>query len=109
MALKEFKHSDLLVAGAMILILSVLILPIPTPLLDVMLVLSIAMGALVLFITLQLKDALQLSSFPSLLLLLTLFRLSLNVATTRQILLNGYAGAVIQAFGDFVIGGNYAV
>jgi flagellar biosynthesis protein FlhA len=109
MALKTFRHSDLLVAGAMILILSVLILPIPTPLLDVMLVLSIAMGALVLFITLQLKDALQLSSFPSMLLMLTLFRLALNVATTRQILLTGFAGNVIQSFGDFVVGGNYVV
>lgn len=105
----KFRHSDLMVAGAMIMTLSVLILPIPTPLLDIMLVLSIAMGALVLFITLQLKDALQLSSFPSLLLLLTLFRLALNVATTRQILLTGFAGNVIQSFGDFVVGGNYVV
>ncbi len=109
MALKDFRHSDLLVAGAMVLILSVLILPIPTPLLDVMLVLSIAMSVLVLFITLQLKDALQLSSFPSMLLMLTLFRLALNVATTRQILLTGFAGNVIQSFGDFVVGGNYVV
>ncbi|HAS83247.1 MAG TPA: flagellar biosynthesis protein FlhA [Verrucomicrobia bacterium] len=109
MSKQKFRHSDMLVAGAMIMTLAVLILPIPTPLLDVMLVLSIAMSALVLFIILQLKDALQLSSFPSLLLLLTLFRLALNVASTRQILLNGYAGEVIRSFGEFVIGGNYVV
>jgi flagellar biosynthesis protein FlhA len=106
---KAFRHSDAIMAGVMVMCLSVLILPVPTSILDILLVLSVAMGALVLFITLQIRDALQLSSFPSLLLLLTLFRLSLNVATTRQILLNGFAGQVIQAFGDFVIGGNYVV
>lgn len=105
----KFRQSEIVVALALVAVLAVLILPVPTPLLDIMLVLSIAMGALVLFITLQLRNPLQLSSFPSLLLLLTLFRMSLNVATTRQILLNGYAGRVVQAFGDFVVGGSYAV
>lgn len=107
--MKSFRQSDLVVAGALVLVLAVLILPIPTPALDLMLVLSVAMGALVLFLTLQVHNPLELSTFPSLLLLLTLFRLSLNVATTRQILLNGFAGQVIQAFGDFVVGGNYVV
>lgn len=105
----KFQQTDVMVAMALVLVLAVLILPVPIPLLDVLLVLSIAMGALVLFITLQIHDPLQLSTFPSLLLLLTLFRLSLNVATTRQILLNAYAGKVIQAFGDFVVGGSYVV
>ncbi len=105
----KFRQSDVTVAVALVAVLAVLILPVPTPLLDVMLVLSIAMGALVLFITLQIRNPLQLSTFPSLLLLLTLFRLSLNVATTRQILLNGYAGQVVQSFGDFVVGGSYVV
>jgi flagellar biosynthesis protein FlhA len=105
----KFRQTDVVVALALVMVLAVLILPIPPPLLDIMLVLGVAMGALVLFITLQISNPLQLSSFPSLLLLLTLFRLSLNVATTRQILLNGYAGQVIQSFGDFVIGGNYVV
>ncbi len=107
--MSKFRQSDMLVAGVMMMILTVLIIPIPTGILDFMLVFSIAMGMLVLFIALQLYDPLQLSSFPSLLLILTLFRLSLNVATTRQILLNGYAGKVVQAFGDFVVGGNYVV
>ena len=105
----KFRQSDVTVALALVAVLAVLILPVPTPMLDIMLVLSIAMGALVLFITLQLRNPLQLSTFPSLLLLLTLFRLSLNVATTRQILLNGYAGRVVQSFGDFVVGGSYVV
>lgn len=105
----KFNQSDLIVAGALVMVLAVLVLPIPTPMLDVMLVLSVAMGALVLFLALHITNTLELSSFPSLLLLLTLFRLSLNVATTRQILLNGFAGRVIQAFGDFVVGGNYVV
>lgn len=107
--MKNFKQSDMMIAGGLVMILAVLILPVPTPLLDVMLVVSIAAGILVLLITIQITDSLQLSAFPSILLLLTLFRLSLNVATTRQILLNAFAGNVIQAFGDFVVGGNYVV
>ncbi len=105
----KFRQTDVIVALTLVMVLAVLILPVPPPVLDVLLVMSISMGALVLFITLQLHNPLQLSSFPSLLLLLTLFRLSLNVATTRQILLNAYAGRVVQAFGDYVIGGNYVV
>ena len=100
---------DIIMGLALMMILSVLIIPIAAPILDLMLVLSISMGVLVLILTTQIDDALHLSSFPSLLLILTLFRLSLNVATTRQILLRGYAGQVIQAFGDFVVGGNYVV
>lgn len=105
----RFRQADIIMAVTLMMILAVLIIPVPTPLLDLMLVLSIGLGVLVLILTTQIKDALQLSSFPSLLLMLTLFRLSLNVATTRQILLNAYAGKVIQAFGDFVVGGNYVV
>ncbi len=105
----KFQKSEVIVALALVAVLAVLILPVPTPAIDILLVLSIASAALVLFITLQLRNPLQLSAFPSLLLLLTLFRLALNVATTRQILLLGYAGRVVQSFGDFVVGGNYVV
>jgi flagellar biosynthesis protein FlhA len=94
---------------ALLMILAVLIVPIPTPLLDLLLVLSFGLSLLVLILTTQIRNALQMSSFPSLLLMLTLFRLALNVASTRQILLLGFGGNVIQAFGDFVIGGNYLV
>jgi len=103
------RQADIVMAGALMLILAVIIVPVPTPLLDLMLVLSIGLGVLVLVLTTQIRDSLHLSSFPSLLLILTLFRLSLNVATTRQILLRAFAGNVIQAFGDFVVGGNYVV
>ncbi len=103
------NQTDVIVAGAIVLILGVLIIPVPTLLLDLLLVMNIGLAVLILIMTTQLRDALDLSSFPSLLLILTLFRLSLNVATTRQILLRGFAGNVIQSFGDFVVGGNYIV
>ncbi|HBA85814.1 MAG TPA: flagellar biosynthesis protein FlhA [Verrucomicrobia bacterium] len=110
---EEIKHklrqTDLIMAGALMMILAVLLIPIPTPLLDILLVLSVGSSILVLVFVIELKDPLEFSSFPSVLLLLTLFRLSLNVATTRQVLLTAYGGEVIQAFGDFVIGGNYVV
>ncbi|NCC51716.1 MAG: flagellar biosynthesis protein FlhA [Spartobacteria bacterium] len=105
----HFGQADLYMAGALVMILGTLLIPIPTPLLDLFLVLSMGAGLLVLILTIELKDPLELSSFPSLLLLLTLFRLSLNVATTRLILLQAFAGDVIQSFGDFVVGGNYVV
>ncbi len=105
----SINHSDIIVAAVLMMILTVLVIPVPTQVLDVMLVLSLGTGILVLVMTTQLRDALSFSSFPSLLLVLTLFRLSLNVATTRQILMRGWAGNVIQAFGDFVVGGNYIV
>ena len=91
------------------MILGVLLIPIPTPMLDILLVLSIASGILVLIFIIQLQNPLEFSSFPTVLLILTLFRLSLNVATTRQILLKAFGGDVIQSFGDFVVGGNYVV
>ena len=103
------RKADLLMASAVVLILGVLLIPIPAPLLDFLLVVSLATGILIVIYTLDLKDPLDFSSFPAVLLLMTLFRLALNVATTRQILLKAYAGDVIQAFGDFVIGGNYIV
>ncbi len=106
---KKLRQSDLIMAGALMLVLGVLMIPIPAPLLDILLVLSIGSSILVLIFIIELSDPLEFSSFPSVLLLLTLFRLSLNVATTRQILLNAFGGTVIQAFGDFVIGGNYVV
>jgi flagellar biosynthesis protein FlhA len=103
------RTADLLMTAGLVMILATLVIPVPAMLLDLLLVLSIGMALLLLVITAQLTSALQLSSFPSILLMLTLFRLSLNVGTTRQILLHGYAGNVIQAFGDFVVGGNYIV
>lgn len=105
----RIRQVDLIMAGCLMLVLGVLLIPVPPLLLDLLLVLSIGSGILVMVFTTQLKEPIEFSSFPSVLLLLTLLRLSLNVATTRQILMKGYAGEVIQAFGDFVVGGNYVI
>jgi len=88
-------HSNIIVAVGLVTILATLLIRMPTPLLDVLLACSISLAVAVLIITLSTKEALDLSSFPSLLLFVTLFRLSLNVASTRLILLQGNAGRII--------------
>jgi flagellar biosynthesis protein FlhA len=90
-------------------VIAVLVVPLPGFLLDLFLVTSISLSLVMLLSTLYTTNPLDFSSFPAMLLLMTLFRLSLNVASTRLILTHGQAGHVIQAFGEFVIGGNYAV
>jgi flagellar biosynthesis protein FlhA len=96
-------------AIGVVFIIAVLIVPLPSLLLDLFLVTSISLSLVVLLAALYTTEPLEFSSFPAVLLLLTLFRLSLNVASTRLILTHGQAGHVIQAFGEFVIGGNFAV
>ena len=96
-------------AIAVVFVIALLILPLPAVLLDLFLATSIGLSLVVLLTAMQTADALEFSSFPALLLLLTLFRLALNVSSTRLILTHGEAGQVIHAFGEFVIGGNYAV
>ncbi|UCF44449.1 MAG: FHIPEP family type III secretion protein, partial [Planctomycetota bacterium] len=103
------SHSNIVLAGGLVAVLATLIIPLPTPLLDMLLACSISLAVAVLIITLSSKEALELSAFPSLLLFVTLFRLSLNVASTRLILLDGYAGKIIQTFGAFVAGGSFVV
>ncbi|MEA3226043.1 MAG: flagellar biosynthesis protein FlhA [Planctomycetota bacterium] len=93
----------------MVTVLATLLIRLPTPLLDILLACSISLAIAVLVVTLSSREALELSTFPSLLLFVTLFRLSLNVASTRLILLQGDAGKVIQTFGDFVAGGSFVV
>ena len=107
-------RSDVLVALGLVLILMLMILPVPPMLLDIFLSLNITVGLLILVISLYTQRALDFAMFPSVLLITTLFRLSLNVASTRLILLHGdegpsAAGGVIQSFGQFVVGGNYVV
>lgn len=106
------KH--LVIPVVLIAILLILVFPLPTPLLDVSIALSITVALVILFVCLYIEKPLSFSSFPALLLVTTLFRLSLNIAATRNILLNGdqghdAAGAVIRAFGEFIVGGNYAI
>ncbi len=111
---KYAKNVDLLIAIAILSVLAVMIIPLPAVLLDLALTLSLASSILILLVALYAKKALDFSVFPSLLLLTTLFRLSLNVATTRLILSEGHngeasAGAVVHAFGSFVVGDNYII
>ncbi|MCK5145278.1 flagellar biosynthesis protein FlhA [bacterium] len=106
---RTFANSDLMLAVAIILVLMVMIFPVPPVLMDLLLAVNLAIAMLILMVSLYIRHPLQFSVFPGLLLIVTLFRLSLNVATTRLILGEAYAGKIILAFGDFVIKGNYVV
>jgi flagellar biosynthesis protein FlhA len=103
------RQSETLLSFGMILGLVVMLVPLPQWLLDVLLAANLAATILLLLVTLSAKRALELTVFPSLLLLLTLYRLSLNVATTRLILLEGDAGHIVTAFGNYVVGGELVV
>jgi flagellar biosynthesis protein FlhA len=111
---EKIMRSDVMVALGLVVILLVMIIPLPSLLIDVLLSMSITLALLIMIVSLYTKRALDFAVFPSVLLAATLFRLSLNVASTRLILLRGdegpgAAGAVIQSFGQFVVGGNYVV
>jgi len=103
------SHSNVVFAVGLVIVLATLLIRMPTPLLDMLLACSISLAVAVLIITISSQEPLELSAFPSLLLLVTLFRLSLNVASTRLILTQGDAGKIIQTFGDFVAGGSFVV
>src|SRR3972149_10637926 len=97
-----------------VMILAMMVLPLPPFLLDILFTFNIAVSIMVLLVSMNTNKALEFSIFPTVLLITTLLRLSLNVASTRVILLEGHtgpgaAGAVIEAFGHFLIGGNFAV
>lgn len=102
-------RSNIIFAVALVVILATLLIQMPSGLLDMLLACSISLAVAVLIITVSSKEALELSTFPSLLLMVTLFRLSLNVASTRLILTQGQAGKIIQTFGDFVAGGSFVI
>ncbi|MGE3143492.1 MAG: FHIPEP family type III secretion protein, partial [Hyphomonadaceae bacterium] len=107
-------RGDVALAAGVLAILSIMLAPLPPFLLDVLLSLSITSSVLVLITALLIKKPLEFTAFPSILLLTTLFRLSLNIATTRLILAQGQAGGhaagdVIAAFGEFVMGGNFII
>lgn len=106
---KLLTQGEIALIAGVIGIFVVLIIPIPPFLLDLLITVNISVTLLLLLVTLHAKGPLELSTFPSILLFLTLFRLSLNVASTRQILLQGYGGQVIASFGEFVVGGNIIV
>ena len=106
---KMLHYSDIGMAALVILIVVMMIIPLPTWLLDILLSMNITIGVVVLLSTFYARRALDLAAFPTMLLIVTLFRLALNVSTTRLILLNADAGQVVSAFGNFVVGGNYVV
>lgn len=103
------KAKDLAVLFGVILIIIMLIIPLPPPILDVLIIFNISLSLLIILVAMNTTDSLQFSIFPTLLLLITLFRLGLSVSTTRSILGNADAGNVIDTFGNFVIGGNAVV
>ena len=103
------KFGDIIVALGIIGIVLIIIIPIPKPLLSILLSLNIAFSLLILLLSMYTKNILEISIFPSLLLIATLFRLSLNISTTRGILMDGDAGKVVEVFGKFVIQNNAVV
>ncbi len=102
-------HNDIVFALGLAVVLATLLIPLPTFLLDMLLSCSIAVSIATLIIVLSARESIELSTFPSLLLFVTLFRLSLNVASTRLILLQGDAGQIINTFGHTVVGGNLVI
>jgi len=107
--LNFLRNGDYALAIALFAVVIVLILPVPKVLLDLLLTISIAFSILVMLVIVYVREPVQLSVFPTVLLIATLYRLALNVASTRLILLEADAGKVIASFGNFVVGGNYFV
>ncbi|AJA47900.1 flagellar biosynthesis protein FlhA [Clostridium pasteurianum DSM 525 = ATCC 6013] len=103
------NNMDVIVAVGVMLIVLMIIIPLPTAMLDVLIVVNITIATIIILITMFTTEVLQLSVFPTLLLVTTLFRLGLNISSTRLILSQANAGEVINAFGSFVVGGNYIV
>src|SRR5574338_1121659 len=108
------KHPDILMSVGVVAILMVMLLPLPRFVLDLLLSFNITLSIIILLVGMQVRKPLEFSVFPSILLMVTLLRLALNIASTRLILLHGNegvaaAGEVIRAFGNFVVGGNYTV
>lgn len=103
------RSSDLILAAWILAIIVMMIIPVPPPVIDLMITFNLTAAIALLMVALYIPSAIHLSMFPSLLLVTTLFRLGVNVASTKQILLHAYAGEIIQAFGNFVVGGNYVV
>ncbi len=103
------RSSDLVLAGWMLAIIIMIVLPVPPPVIDLVITFNLTAAVAILMVALYIPSAIHLSMFPSILLVTTIFRLGVSIATTRQILLKAYAGEIISAFGNFVVGGNYVV
>ncbi|GBC91867.1 Flagellar biosynthesis protein FlhA [bacterium HR15] len=106
---RALRHSDLMIALAILVVVTILILPLPEWLLDTCLVINFAAAIIIALMAVNITDTLQFSVFPALLLVTTLFRLALSIAATKLILGTGSAGHVIETFGNFVVGGDFVV
>lgn len=103
------KNNDIVLAIGLVVVVCMMVIPIPAAFLDILLTINISLAVVILLVCLYTQEPLDYSSFPTVLLIATLFRLGLNVSSTRLILLHGQAGNVITSFGEFVVGGNYVV
>lgn len=103
------RSKDMALAGAVVVIVALLILPLPAVLVDLMMAVNLALSIGILFLTLYINRPVEFSLFPTVLLLSTLFRLGINIATTRLILSVGSAGKVVETFGSLLVGGNYVI
>jgi len=103
------QYVEFIIAFAVIAVIGIIIIPMPTWVLDMLLVFNLTLSLIIFLLTLFTKNVLEFSTFPTLLLITTMFRLSLNISSTRLILGEGYAGQVIDAFANFVTGSNYIV
>jgi flagellar biosynthesis protein FlhA len=106
---KLLRHTDLVAAVAVVVIVTMLIVPLPSMVLDLFITINISTGLAVVIATMYLQKPLEFSAFPSLLLLTTMFRLAINVSVTRLILTKGDAGSVVRDFGQFVVGGDVVI
>ncbi len=106
---KILNNNDIVLAIGLVVIVCMMVIPLPPGLLDILLTVNISLAVIILLVCLYTQEPLDYSSFPTVLLIATLFRLGLNVSSTRLILLHGQAGNVISSFGEFVVGGNYVV
>jgi type III secretion protein V len=103
------KRNDVILAALLVCIIFMMILPLPTVLVDILLAINLALSAILLMVAIYIKEITALSAFPSILLLTTLFRLALSITTTRLILLQADAGEIVETFGKFVVQGNLVV
>jgi flagellar biosynthesis protein FlhA len=106
---KLLSHSDLLAAVGVVMIVTMLVIPLPTVILDLLITINISAGLAVVVATMYIRNALEFSAFPTLLLLTTMFRLAINVSVTRLVLTTGDAGSVVKSFGQFVVSGNVVI
>jgi type III secretion protein V len=109
LVLRLTRYNDIILAALVVAIIALMILPMPTPLVDALIATNLGLAVTLLMLSMYIPSALSLSTFPTLLLFTTLFRLALNITTTRLILLNADAGAIIFTFGNFVVAGNFIV